>query len=81
MNYVGDILMKGKDEVLRKHFKKQLENATHEEIVSALSYSMVRAVNLEMVIMVLLEKKIIKKGDFDKLYSKVEKKIKNDTKI
>lgn len=70
--------MKGKDEVLRKYFKKQLENATQDELLSAISYAMVRAVSTEMVIMALIEKNIIRKEDFNKSYDVVKKKMKNN---
>jgi hypothetical protein len=56
-------------------FKKNMRNLSQEELLDVVGYSFMRVTELEMLLLILLEKKVIEKKDFEKYYNEFEKKI------
>ncbi|MFT4304979.1 MAG: hypothetical protein ACMXX8_02720 [Candidatus Woesearchaeota archaeon] len=61
-------------EMLSK-FKKNMRHLSQEELLDVIGYSFMRVTELEMLLMLLIEKKVIEKKDFEKYYVEFEKKV------
>jgi hypothetical protein len=58
-----------------EEFKKNMRNLSQEELLDVIGYSFMRVTELEMLLLILLEKKVIDKKDFEKYYNEFEKKV------
>jgi hypothetical protein len=63
-----------KDEIL-KSFQENMRKLSQEELLDVVGYSFMRIAELEMLYMVLIDKKIIDKEDFEKYIPMFEKKV------